>query len=133
MLVSTRSVSRVAERRQLGQWGERYAAQMLAGKGYRLLAQNWRCPAGEMDLIMQDGDALVFVEVKTRRGGWPGSPESALTEAKVTRLFAIVEHYLLQHDLSEECEWRVDAVAVELAADGTLRRCQHWPALSLDG
>ena len=82
---------------------------------------------------MQDGPTLVFVEVKTRRGGWPGSPESALTEAKVSRLFAVVEHYLLEQDLPEESDWRVDAVAVELGADGTLRRCQHWPGLSLDG
>ena len=122
-----------SERRRLGQWGERYAAEFLKGKGYQLLEQNWRCPAGEMDLIMRDGATLVFVEVKTRRGAWPGAPEIALTEAKLNRLFAIVEHYLFKLDLPEESDWRVDAVGVALDADGTLRRCQHWPSLPLDG
>ena len=57
------------QRKKLGAWGEKVAATKLEADGYRVVARNWRCQQGEIDLIAQAGDGLLaFVEVKTRRG-----------------------------------------------------------------
>ena len=55
------------DRSELGAAGERTAKQYLERRGFRILAANFRCPAGELDLIAMDGDVLVFIEVRTRR------------------------------------------------------------------
>ena len=59
---------------QAGQKGEAWAAAYLRRRGYRVLARNYRVPSGEIDLILQRGNLLVFAEVKSRRGGGKGSP-----------------------------------------------------------
>ena len=53
---------------KLGQWGERQARVHLEAKGYAVVASNFRCRAGEIDIVARQGDEFVFVEVKTRRG-----------------------------------------------------------------
>lgn len=113
-------------RRKLGAWGEEQAAKHLQAQGYEILERNWRCRRGEIDLIAQAGEVLVFVEVKTRRGRDFGTPEEAITPSKSKRLLELGQRYLLQHDLEEQ-EWRIDLVAVELSPDGTLLRCEHLP------
>jgi uncharacterized protein (TIGR00252 family) len=55
-------------RSRLGKSGEELARRYLERKGFDFVAANWRCRAGELDLVMRDGDTLVFVEVKTRHG-----------------------------------------------------------------
>ena len=100
-------------RRQLGHWGEERAAELLQSQGYRITQRNWRCTAGELDLIAWDGDCLVFVEVRTRRGRSYGTPEESVTPAKQAKLIELAQTYLQGHpDL--ECDWRIDVVAVEL-------------------
>lgn len=113
-------------RQKLGRWGEELAAQHLESQGYVLLERNWRCRRGEIDLVAQAGEVLVFVEVKTRRGRDYGTPEEAITSSKAKRLLELSQRYLLEKDL-EDIEWRVDLVAVELDQQGTLLRCEHLP------
>jgi len=113
------------DRRQLGQWGESVAAQQLEAKGFQIVERNWRCRRGEIDLIAQEGDTLVFVEVKTRRGRGMGVPEEALTSRKSRKLLLLGQLYLSQHDL--DIDWRIDMVAVELDRKGKLVRCEHIP------
>ena len=113
-------------RQKLGRWGEQLAAKRLEAKGYVLLDRNWRCPRGEIDLVAKDGDVLVFVEVKTRRGRSYGTPEEAFTRSKSKRLLELGQRYLLERDI-EDVEWRVDLVAVELDRQGTLQRFEHLP------
>lgn len=113
-------------RKKLGQWGEAVAATHLQAKGLRILARNWRCRQGEIDLVAQDGPELVFVEVKTRRGRSQGTPEEALTPRKAKQLLRLGQLYLAKHDL-DDVDWRVDLVAVELDAGGKLLRCEHIP------
>ena len=115
-----------ANRRQLGQWGESVAAHHLEGLGYKIVARNWRCARGEIDLLVQAGEILVFVEVKTRRGRALGTPEEGVTPAKGRKLLELAQIYLYQHDLAE-IEWRIDVVAVELDPGGKLLRCDHIP------
>jgi putative endonuclease len=114
------------DRQKLGRWGEQLAAQYLESHGYKVLDRNWRCRRGEIDLVAKEGDVLVFVEVKTRRGRDYGTPEEALTRYKVKRLLELGQRYMLERDL-EDVEWRVDLVAVELDRQGKLLRFEHVP------
>jgi putative endonuclease len=70
----------------VGAYGERVAAAHLVAAGMVILERNWRCPAGEIDIVARDGDVLVFCEVKTRRGTGFGSPLEAVTAVKAARL-----------------------------------------------
>ncbi len=113
-----------AARKKLGAWGEHVAATRLEADGYRIVARNWHCAQGEIDLVAQAGDGLlVFVEVKTRRGRSMGLPEEALTPHKSRKLIQLAEIYLGEHDL--DVEWRLDLMAVELDHSGKLLRCEH--------
>jgi putative endonuclease len=111
-------------RRDLGRWGELVAATHLEAKGYAIVERNWRCRLGEIDLVAQSGDTLVFVEVKTRRGRDFGMPEEGVTLRKSQKLLAIGQQYVFDHAL-EDVNWRIDLVAVELDKSGKLLRCEH--------
>lgn len=112
-------------RKRLGAWGELVAATHLESRGFRILKRNWRCSSGEIDLIAQGGDALHFVEVKTRRGRKMGLPEEGLTPAKSRKLCRLAEIYIADHDL--DVDWQIDLVAVECDRQGKLLRCEHIP------
>jgi putative endonuclease len=114
------------QRRGLGRWGENHAADHLAAAGYTLVERNWRCRGGEIDLIFRDGETLVFVEVKTRRGRGYGAPEEALTPHKAQKLLDLGQQYVAARGLGDVA-WRVDLVAVELDERGRLLRCDHIP------
>lgn len=114
----------VAPRRRLGNWGEGVAAVQLEAKGYAIVARNWRCAVGEIDLVARDGETLVFVEVKTRRGRAYGAPEEALTPRKAQKLLQLGAQYVYEQSLGD-INWRIDLVAIELDARGLLLRCDH--------
>ena len=113
-------------RRRLGQWGENVAALHLESAGYALIERNWRCRGGEIDLVARDGETVVFVEVKTRRGRDFGAPEEALTPRKAQKLMTLGQQYVVDHDLVD-VDWRIDLVAIELDERGRLLRCDHIP------
>jgi len=111
-------------RQHLGQRGERLAEQHLISRGYTILARNYRCPAGEMDLVAQAGPMVIFVEVRTRRGRGYGTPEDSITPRKQAHLIAVAQTYLYEHML-DDANWRIDMVAVEMSAQGELLRVEH--------
>jgi len=111
-------------RQRLGRWGEDLAARHLVAKGYEVVARNWRCETGELDLVVRDGDCLAFVEVRTRRGRAMGTPEESITAAKQARLSALAEAYVQAHDWPGY--WRLDVVAVEVDRRGRLLRVDHY-------
>lgn len=112
-------------RARLGRRGEEVAQQFLAEKGYQILATNYRCRWGEVDIIARDGEELVFVEVRTRRnGGDYGVPEESLTAAKVRRLLATSRDYLQRH-APGDAGWRIDLVCIHLSPDRRLQRIDH--------
>ena len=111
-------------RRDLGAFGERLAAAHLEAKGYRIRERNFRCPEGEVDIVAEDGDCLVFVEVRTRRGDTLGTPAESITEAKERRLVAVAQRYLQERE-GLPADQRIDVVAVELAPQGRLLAVQH--------
>jgi putative endonuclease len=77
-----------------GRSGEEAAARYLKRAGYRILERNWRHKSWELDLVCQDGDTLVFVEVKTRDAGSLARPDQALDQTKRARLTRAASHYL---------------------------------------
>ncbi|HEU5439351.1 MAG TPA: YraN family protein [Ktedonobacterales bacterium] len=116
-------------RKRLGDAGERLAAGWLERRGYAIRARNWRCPYGELDLVAERDGALVFVEVKTRRGERMGTPEEAVTPAKRRRLAASAACYLAEVATgADDRAYRIDVIAVDLAPSGRLREIRHYPA-----
>ena len=112
------------DRAGLGRHGEALAAQHLTARGYHIVARNWRCEAGEIDLVARDGDDLAFVEVRTRRGQALGSPEESITLAKQARLIDLAEAYIQAEGWPGA--WRIDVVAIEMDRRGRLIRVDHY-------
>jgi len=107
-------------RKGLGHLGEELATRALTARGYRIRERNWRCPAGELDIVAQDGDVLVFVEAKARRGRAFGTPEEAVTPAKQAKLIELAATYV--QESGWQGDWRIDVAAVELTPGGELLR-----------
>ena len=112
------------ERLRLGQFGERVAVAHLESKGYRVLARNFRCREGEIDIVAQSNGCLVFVEVKTRRGDSTGTASESLTLLKGARISAAADAYCDANPASVE-ERRIDVIAVDLTPRGRLLRLEH--------
>lgn len=112
-------------RRSLGSFGELAAAAYLQGRGARIVARNWRCPNGEIDLVAQLGGQLLFVEVKTRRSG-ELPPETGVGPAKQRRLVQLAYAYLAEAGLSPETPWRIDVIAVEVDERGRVARLEQF-------
>jgi putative endonuclease len=109
-------------RKTLGRLGEELAARTLVERGYRIRERNWRCPAGELDIVAEDGNVLAFVEVKTRRGKGFGTPEEAVTPAKQAKLVELAATYV--HESAWVGDWRIDVAAVELTPGGKVLRVE---------
>jgi putative endonuclease len=107
-----------ARRRELGRFGEAYAARHLVDGGMVVLDRNWRCEAGEIDLVLRDGTVLVVCEVKTRSSEAFGSPLEGVTERKAARLRRLAAHWLAEHDLRPP-HVRIDLVGVLMPAGGS--------------
>jgi putative endonuclease len=95
----------------LGAYGERVAARHLADEGLVVLDRNWRCDAGEIDLVLRDGDDLVFCEVKTRTGTAYGHPLEAVDGVKTDRLVRLADRWMETHGVLS-ARVRFDVVAV---------------------
>jgi len=109
----------------LGHWGEQQAAEFLTARDYEILAHNVRTPYGEIDLIANHGDVLIFVEVKTRRSTHFGNPEEAVTAEKQTHLLEACQHYLQEHpDL--QGDWRIDVIAIQVRRGDAAPEIVHF-------
>jgi len=111
------------KRRDTGILGEKLAGDFLKKRGYRILEANYRCPAGEVDLIAEHKDYLVFVEVRTKTSRQFGTPEESITPTKRERLRAVASHYRQTHHNLPQL-WRIDVVAVELSQKGKPSRME---------
>ncbi|MBW0255133.1 MULTISPECIES: YraN family protein [unclassified Cellulomonas] len=112
-------------RNETGRLGEDLAARLLENEGWTVLDRNWFGPGGELDLVAldPDEDAVVGVEVKTRRTATYGTPHEAVTPRKVQRLRVLLGAWLAEHDVHAG-SIRLDLVAVELR-DGRPPRAEH--------
>ena len=103
--------STYARRKALGDYGERLAARHLAERGLVVLARNWRCRDGELDIVAADGDVLVGCEVKTRTTTRYGSPLEAVDPLKADRINRLGRRWADEHGHTYSSV-RVDVVAV---------------------
>lgn len=103
--------SRATEKRELGARGEAAAARLLAASGYRILDRNWRWGRLELDLVCEDGDEIVFVEVKTRTAGTLTSPADGMGAGKRRTLIRAARCWLAAHRAWERA-CRFDVVCV---------------------
>jgi putative endonuclease len=111
------------KRREVGILGEKIAGDFLKKRGYHILETNYRCPEGEIYIIAQDKDCLVFVEVRSKTSTEFGSPEESITRAKIQRLVTATARYLQTHEsLPSLC--RIDIVAVEMNRKGKPSRIE---------
>lgn len=101
---------------ELGRHGEELAASFLENAGYRIVDRNWRCSAGELDIIAIHQDTLVAVEVKTRSSTAFGAPIQAITPQKAVRLRKVFYEWLRHKEARGPL--RVDAVSVLRQPDG---------------
>jgi putative endonuclease len=108
-------------RRRVGRRGEEVAVAYLKQQGYSILVRNWRCSAGELDIVAREGETLAFVEVRTRRGDRYGTPEESITPAKQAKLVELAQTYLQENNLTDQ-NWRIDVVAVEMDRRGRVKR-----------
>lgn len=102
---------------ELGVRGERIAAAYLTDVGLRLLDRNWRCREGELDIVAREGAAIVFCEVKTRRGVGYGHPVEAVTPVKQRRLRLLAQRWLAAHE-EHARDLRFDVVGVLVPRTG---------------
>lgn len=113
----------------LGRYGEDLAVKYLRSKGYKIIEKNFRCRVGEIDIIIQDKETLVFVEVKTRYSQDFGKPEEAITPRKLKSIIKTLEFYKNLHlDLPESL--RIDAILIELSPTGEVKRFEHLKNIS---
>lgn len=99
---------------QIGAVAEEYACKYLRKQGLKLVARNFRCKLGEIDLIMQDNNELVFVEVRCRKNNNFGTSAESVTYSKQKKLLRAAEYYLSQlHDANKLCRFDVIAITSE--------------------
>lgn len=101
---------------QTGKTGEDIASEYLLSKGLQILGRNIRTPFGEIDILCEEGECLVFLEVKTRRTKQFGFPEDAVTHSKQEHMFNSALAYLQEHDTLDRT-WRIDVIAINLAVE----------------
>jgi len=111
------------DRQEVGKLGEKAAQKFLKRRGYRIRETGFRCRHGEIDIIAQQKDCLVFVEVRTKSNLEFGTPEESITQAKKEKLIASALTYNSTHQ-NLPSQWRIDFVAVELDDKGKNKRIE---------
>jgi len=102
---------RLSAKQRQGQLGERRALDFLEAQGLTLVEANFRCKGGEIDLVLRDGAALVFVEVRQRASRSHGGAAASITPAKLRRLVCAAQFYLQRLPQLPPC--RIDVVAID--------------------
>ena len=112
------------DRVEVGRLGEKLAGRFLRELGYQILTTNYRCRQGEVDIVARDGEEVVFVEVRTRRGRAFGTPQESLTRPKMRRLVATCQDYLQGYG-GADTNWRIDLVSVRLDQGNRVEDIDH--------
>ena len=116
----------------LGRYGEELARKFLQKKGFKLIEKNFKTPRwGEIDLVMRDGDTIVFVEVKARSGSAAalfGGPLGAINYHKMQAIRRAAQFFLSSKNLNQEAA-RLDAVSI-IVPDSGEPKIEHFPNIS---
>ena len=109
--------STMTEHLELGNWGERIAANFLSEKKWKILEKNLRLQRGEIDIVAMDGKELVVVEVRTRTLGRILPPEATVGHQKLRKLVRSGEEYVMKNNW--QGPWRIDLVAITINNDNS--------------
>jgi putative endonuclease len=110
-------------RRELGKLGEKLAQKFLKKRGYHILETNFHCREGEIDIVAQQKDYLVFIEVRTKSNLDFGTPEESITQSKKEKLVSLALTYINDHQNLPSL-WRIDVVAIEIDQKGKTKRIE---------
>ncbi len=116
-------------KRDLGDFGERIAAHRLESQGMGIVGRNVRIGRIEIDLIADDGEDVVFIEVRTRRGA-AGLAAESLGSAKLRRMWEAAAGYCEAKSIAPE-RIRIDVVAVDLDSHGAARSVEHFRGIEI--
>jgi putative endonuclease len=97
---------------RIGFLGEQLAAQHLQSHGYTIIERNWRFTLGEIDIVAQQGETLVFVEVRARQDENTENAFASITPAKRRKMLRAAYAYASAHNLPDNALWRIDVIAV---------------------
>lgn len=98
--------------KKIGSRYEQIAADFLQDRGYKILERNFRCPAGEIDIIAREGEYLCFLEVKFRSEKDRGTPQEAVNGRKQRRISRAALYYMMKNGLSDTTPCRFDVVGI---------------------
>lgn len=101
---------------KIGAWGEETAAVWLAGRGYEVKRRNVRTPYGEIDIVAQKNNVIIFIEVKTLTSSRNFYPEHQITARKREHMLNAAQHYSAENEIDH---WQIDVIAVEGKPDET--------------
>jgi putative endonuclease len=117
---------------EFGQWAESQATKYLEQKNYKILDRNYRKIWGEIDVIAEKEDILVFVEVKANRrevGGF--EPENRVNPEKLRRLNRAIQTYLASKKYKPEKEWQIDVIALTLDRERGVAKIKHFKNIEI--
>lgn len=114
-----------SNRINVGKLGEQQAVDHLKRNNFKIITTNFRSRLGEIDVISQKNDTLIFVEVKTRIGDLKGKPYESITSWKLNHLKKAIYYYLLKNNLSK-AKLRIDVISIILNPNLTLKKLQHF-------
>jgi putative endonuclease len=121
------------QRQVTGSLGEEFAASYLRSSlGWEIVVRNWRCRAGELDIVAIDGSCLVVVEVRTRRGVEPGAVAEAVTTRKLRQVYRVIRFFLSQFRQYRNQSIRVDVVALRFRGKDVQELIHVKNALTVD-
>lgn len=112
----------MASHNELGELGEKLAAEYLLGSGYEIVTRNYRFQKAEVDIIAKKDNMMICVEVKTRNSDFFGDPQSFVTPGKIKKIVKAMNHYLIENDI--DLETRFDIIAV--LKNNTSEKITHY-------
>lgn len=115
-----------------GARAEDLVAERLTGLGWQLIARNWRCRVGELDIVALNGEAIVFVEVRSRAHSRFGSALESVTDSKLDRVLSAAEYFVMEHPEYGDLPWRIDVIAIRTDSDGVVQEYRHLENIIID-
>lgn len=107
-----------------GKIGEKIAKDYLEKKGYKIIEQNFKTKYSEIDLVAKKNNELIFVEVRTKRGEFFGTPEDSLNKKKLRKLWWNAQSFIAKKHW--QGPYRIDAVCIVLKLDNAIERLEHY-------
>ncbi len=117
MSLSTTHMTNAKPTQPFGRYGEQLVVRHLENSGYQIITTNWRCSLGEIDIVAQKENILIFVEVRSRHAENTEPSFESVNKRKQSKLAALANEYIDTHKL-DEMMWRIDVIGVAIPRSG---------------